>query len=333
MCIAFWQLTSGSSLAGSKEKSSAPLSPNQPKFVLAFNRDEFLDRPTKLAHYWEFSPAVLAPLDLMPPREEDRGTWLGVSRDGRIAVLTNYRELNGPQPNMLSRGRLVRHFLESARDSAFADVDAYAQHVLADRDRYAGFNLLLFDVLKDCAVYVTNRGPSGGTTDSTAATDDSQSPELQSPGYSRKLALNRVYGISNSTLDVEWPKVKKGKALVEQVLGNAASLKTMDNDELSNRLFEILSNRNTDNGVDCPKKLRDLEHFICIPRISSSNPTFSINSDYATRTAHVIIVNSDGKTNIYERSLYPENEEDIGPASGDDGSAVRKLELTIPGLA
>jgi uncharacterized protein with NRDE domain len=97
-----------------------------PRFplIVAANRDEFLERPTKPLHVWEDAPHILAGRD-----ELGGGTWLGMSTAGRFAAITNYRDLRRAEVPGPSRGALVKHVL---------------QHELGDLDtsQYAGFNLL-----------------------------------------------------------------------------------------------------------------------------------------------------------------------------------------------
>ena len=79
--------------------------PKFPLIVLA-NRDEFYERPTASAHYWNDAPHVLAGKDLL-----HGGTWLGVSKTGRFAAVTNFRDPSAPTGS-LSRGNLVGDFLK-----------------------------------------------------------------------------------------------------------------------------------------------------------------------------------------------------------------------------
>lgn len=167
--------------------------------VVAANRDEFHARPTAAAQYWEEAPHLLAGRDL-----EGGGTWLGVTRTGRFAALTNYRSARVQRTDAPSRGRLVSDFLLS-RTGPRAYVDAL-QARAAD---YNGFNLLVAD--EGRLHWYSNRG-----------------------GDARELAAG-VYGISNDLLDTPWPKVERGKRRFEEVTGAA----TID----VSALFDLLMDR------------------------------------------------------------------------------------------
>ncbi len=97
--------------------------------VVAANRDEFHGRPAARAAFWDDKPEVLAGRDL-----QARGTWMGVSRGGRFAAVTNYR--GGTEPGAeVSRGALVTRYL-----------DGISVPELAERkSAYSGFNLLASD--------------------------------------------------------------------------------------------------------------------------------------------------------------------------------------------
>jgi uncharacterized protein with NRDE domain len=107
-----------------------------PRFplVVAANRDEFHARPAARAGFWPDHPEILAGRDL-----EAKGTWMGVSRSGRFAAVTNYR--GGRDPNAAeSRGALVTGFLLSLLNSkAFMDETEKA------KNSFSGFNLLVAD--------------------------------------------------------------------------------------------------------------------------------------------------------------------------------------------
>lgn len=97
--------------------------------VVAANRDEFHGRPAARAAFWADKPEVLAGRDL-----QARGTWMGVSRSGRFAAVTNYR--GGTEPGAAeSRGALVTRYLEGVGVPELA----------ARKAAYSGFNLLASD--------------------------------------------------------------------------------------------------------------------------------------------------------------------------------------------
>ena len=99
--------------------------------VVAANRDEFHARPAARAGFWKDQPGILAGRDL-----EAKGTWMGVSRSGRFAAVTNYR--GGRDPNAAeSRGALVTGFLLKSQNP-----ESYISELSKRKDSYSGFNLL-----------------------------------------------------------------------------------------------------------------------------------------------------------------------------------------------
>lgn len=108
----------------------------RPLLTLAANRDEFFRRDAEPMHWWTDAPGVLAGRDLT-----GGGTWLGVSRDGRFAALTNYRAPSEMRPDAPTRGTLVSAFLAGERE---APLD-YLRRVAEQGHRYNGFNLLCGD--------------------------------------------------------------------------------------------------------------------------------------------------------------------------------------------
>ncbi|MCM2296124.1 NRDE family protein [Rhodoferax sp.] len=102
--------------------------------LLIANRDEFYARPTAPLHWWQ-DGGILAGRDL-----QAGGTWLGISRSGRLAALTNHRDPANMRTDAPSRGELVSAFLQT-ETSAFDYLDALAGRA----GHYNPFNLLVFD--------------------------------------------------------------------------------------------------------------------------------------------------------------------------------------------
>jgi uncharacterized protein with NRDE domain len=142
--------------------------------VIAANRDEFHARPAAPADWW--AEGWLAGRDL-----EAGGTWLGVARDGRYALLTNVREPRRHVPGAPSRGALVPGLLASGA----APADALAA-ALAAAAGHNGFNLL---------------------------TGDAHGAHWGSNRAGQPLPLARgIAGLSNAALDTPWPKVERTRA-------------------------------------------------------------------------------------------------------------------------
>ncbi len=146
------------------------------RLVIAANRDEFYDRPTNPLDFWEDAPYILGGRDL-----KGKGTWLGMTRTGRLGAITNFRDSGAVKTDVPSRGILVSDFL--AGDESPED---YLERMQTVGHRYNGFNLLIGD--ESGLFHYSNRG---------------EGIEKIMPG---------LYGLSNHLLDTPWPKVVKGKA-------------------------------------------------------------------------------------------------------------------------
>jgi uncharacterized protein with NRDE domain len=151
--------------------------------ILAANRDEFHQRPTKSMHFWQESPYILAGKDL-----EQGGTWMGINKDtGRFAALTNYRDpaaLNATAP---SRGGIIVDFLTTN-----ADINTHSIDFQKTAHAYNGFNLL-FGTKEELYWFCNVKN----------------SMEKVPPG---------VHGLSNRFLDTPWPKVESGKKALQKVI-------------------------------------------------------------------------------------------------------------------
>ena len=153
--------------------------------VVAANRDEFFERPASAAAFWDDAPEVLAGRDLSA-----RGTWLGVTRGGRFASITNYRNPAERMAAAPSRGHLVADFLAAAdRPSAYFALVAPKAH------EYNGFSMLAAD------------GSSLGFYSNREGLFHQIEPGL--------------HGLSNHLLDTPWPKVEKGKERLGALLAGS----------------------------------------------------------------------------------------------------------------
>jgi len=152
------------------------------KLILAANRDEFYNRPTLQAQFWGENNFIFSGRDV-----EVGGTWLGVNKNGRVAALTNYRDIRNIKIEAPSRGRLVTDFL-SGKTSA----DVYSKMLTESGNKYNGFNLIFGDLN---SVFYFN-------------TVSAKVEELN-PG---------IYSLSNHLLNSLWPKSQKINSLFNNVI-------------------------------------------------------------------------------------------------------------------
>jgi uncharacterized protein with NRDE domain len=166
--------------------------------ILASNRDEFYERPAAPAAFWDDSPELLAGRDL-----KQCGTWLGITKSGRVASLTNFRAPYSVMEDAPTRGELVTGFLKGREAPT-----SYIESICRNAPHYNGFNLLFGYV--DDLYYFSNKGNIF---------------EQVTPG---------LHGLSNQHLDTPWPKVEEGKKKLRSLLsaGNSFSPEA---------IFEILA--------------------------------------------------------------------------------------------
>jgi uncharacterized protein with NRDE domain len=171
-----------------------------PLFTLAANRDEFFHRTAQPIGWWDDARGVLAGRDLV-----GGGTWLGMSRHGRFAALTNYRAPHDMRADAPTRGTLVSDWLaceepafdagrnggenHDANDGEQETPLAYLRRVAQTGDLYNGFNLLVGDWTSRELAWYCNRS--------------NLAPALLAPG---------THGISNAILDTPWPKLVRKRA-------------------------------------------------------------------------------------------------------------------------
>lgn len=254
--------------------------------IFAGNRDEFRGRPAKPAHFWPEHPDLLAGRDL-----EAGGTWLGVTRGGRFATVTNYREPGERRPDARSRGDLVVDFLTGS-DPA----ESYLTKLQDRADDYNGFNLILGT--PDELYYFSNRGAreNGGVADpdrsgETAKRVSGGESTVGSPGRIHELEPG-VYGLSNEQLDTPWPKVRRAKSLFHKAIGEYGAA--------PEPLLEMLADRERAQDGELPSTGLTQEWERALSSI------FISGKEYGTRASTVVLWHRDGGVTFVERSFGPE---------------------------
>ncbi|OSC97488.1 DUF833-domain-containing protein [Trametes coccinea BRFM310] len=297
MCVGFWSL-------------------EHPEYalILCSNRDEFLSRPTAPAHWHSFGPIkavdseegpVLSGRDLLAG-----GTWAGVSRTGRVALLTNVTEPFRKYES--SRGDLTSSFLlpKDPKATLQAEIDEF---LLENRGRsYAGFNLLLLSpapappgsdsgTLSLDGAFATNSG-GGGPITARMLTKG----ERQCGGISN--------GVDHHGAN-EWPKVKHGIQTLHEVLNSLPQDATEA--EIVERLFALLTWKSEHAPID-RSELRNtilVDPLLIQTKESSDEPCPNY---YGTRLSTVILIRRDGTALFIERDVWTLDDKGC-VARGDPG--------------
>ncbi|MDP5008308.1 MAG: NRDE family protein [Glaciimonas sp.] len=158
--------------------------------IAAANRDEFYARASQHAAWWEDRPNIYAGRDL-----QSGGTWLGITRTGRFAAITNIRAPEDNRGDAPSRGELVANFLDSQVSAA-----DYIAQIKPQANVYNGFNLLIGDGQQ--LHWYSNKGDA-----------DVRNGQPLAPG---------IYGLSNGLFDNCWPKIVRTKAQFSSLLCQSA---------------------------------------------------------------------------------------------------------------
>jgi uncharacterized protein with NRDE domain len=254
------------------------------RFVLAANRDEFYGRPTAPLDWWtpDAGAGAAGPRIQRAPKAHLRGwlgrepqilggrdlraggTWLGLVRPGRLALVTNVREPAPIDPAAPSRGAIVPAWI--AGDATFEDL------ALAVTGRgYAGVNVVAVDAPAGAAFYASNRAPS------------------------QRIEPGAVHAVSNAALDTPWPKVVRLKQRMAAAVGEGGMEST---DELIRALFDALS----DDGLAPDAELPTTGVPLALERQLSSAFIRTPDEAYGTRCSTVIVVDREA-LHVHERTF------------------------------
>ncbi len=297
--------------------------------ILIDNRDEYLNRPTAPASWWPGPHShILGGRDLLRPVH---GTWLGITKQGRIAVLTNFKEDGPPPQGVVSRGAIIRAFLTDFHSST----EAFVREVVASgvsRDA-GGFSLICGDVGKPLAV-ISNRAAS----------------EAEIPWIHPETA--QTVGLSNAAFgDHGWKKVADGEKMLANAIRNSVDSGESEDDFIQ-RLIQLLStdtlNRIEEDG-DLATYINQLRNTIYVPAIgrqaelhadeigaatkkdkvtviTHDDQILGISGLYGTQKQTVVLVDHSGKIRFFERTLYDSDGRPVSTGQGDlnFGFAIEK---------
>mgnify|MGYP001162294300 FL=1 len=152
--------------------------------VAVANRDEFHARPAVPLEEWSDDPGVLAGRDL-----RSGGTWLGVSRQGQFALLTNFRDPDGFAEGRPSRGSVVTDLLKGREPAGLSAMNPLNACHATPHDAY----------------FLTNY-----------------------PGPQYAKLDGGIHGLSNGAFDKPWPKTRQlGTALGAWLKGETGDVEPL----------------------------------------------------------------------------------------------------------
>ncbi|KAL8790789.1 MAG: hypothetical protein Q9213_000413 [Squamulea squamosa] len=296
--------------------------------ILINNRDEYLKRPTSPAQWWP-SPNdhILGGRDLLRPVQ---GTWLGITKQGRLAVLTNFREEGLLTQEARSRGALVNAFLMQDRYSD-EDTASFAQNLVESEGLagVGGFSLVCGKIGKPLAV-ISNRTPS-----------------VEGLAWIAK-ERGETVGLSNTTfVDRSWPKVTSGETLMNSAIERSVQ-RQHDKETLVGEMMELLSTdtlARRKQGESWKSYMREIPKTIFIPVVGGegmeqthADELAAGNSDikaqvqhhvdqtqaqeglsglYGTQKQTVVLIDHQGHVTFVERTLYDAATQPIQGAERD----------------
>ncbi|KAK2737871.1 hypothetical protein FQN55_000883 [Onygenales sp. PD_40] len=299
--------------------------------ILIDNRDEFLHRPTASANWWPDSKShILASRDLA---RAEHGTWLGVTKQGRIAVLTNYREQSSSQAvGVRSRGSIVNSFLELPPDSKTTTED-YVEDLVAggDAQQAGGFSLACGSV----------RGPLAVVSNRVAAKEGIEWIAKEK---------GETVGLSNTAFgDRSWKKINDGERLMKEAIEESVKMGETE-DELVQRFLKLLSidtlprldEVGAEGGLETyinllresifvpvigdDKEIKRQVDEVCTSKIHEKVEVVANRPEdhhaymrglYGTQTQTVVLVHESGRVKYFERTLYNHRAEEIPLGKGD----------------
>ncbi|XP_072000569.1 transport and Golgi organization protein 2 homolog isoform X1 [Engystomops pustulosus] len=239
------------------------------RLILAANRDEYYRRPSKPADFWPSNNEILSGLDMETGKEG--GTWLGITKRGKFAALTNYLQPK-IDVNAKGRGALVANFLTSDLDSF-----TYMKKISSEGHLYNAFNLLAADFNNSKGDVVYYYGSKG-----------ERDPLPLKPG---------LYGLSCGLLDTPWKKLQHGKNLFADIIKKSQDIARED---LVQELIKVMNNEEPqlpDTAIE--EQGKDFVR----PILSSYSAVCVRCPGYGTRTNTIVLIDGEGQVTFTERTM------------------------------
>lgn len=217
---------------------------------------------------------------------------MGVTRQGKVAVLTNYREdSTSAAIGIYSRGAIVNNWLIGSTDKR-DDTEEFVQSIVANPEvrQVGGFSLVCGRINEPLAI-VSNR-----------STDMDQITWVATE-------KNQTRGLSNTSFDDRsWPKIINGEkeATIETYIQH-----------LHKTIFVPRIGTPNDPDQDAEDiAAAQVQDEIYTPANGAPNQSFTCGS-YGTQKQTVLLARPDGRVRYFERTLYDNDAKPVPIGQGD----------------
>lgn len=262
---------------------------------------------------------------------------MGVTKQGKVAVLTNYREdVSSDAVGVYSRGRIVNSWLTSDPSENQSTHD-FVQTMVASSEakQVGGFSLVCGRINEPLAI-VSNRSSDMDHITWVAS------------------GKNQTRGLSNTSVDDRsWPKIIKGEELMQIAIEDHVQANE-DENALVERLLGVLSAdtlpRLSEENASVDAYIKHLRKSIFVPVIGTEedpgraeeetaaadvedtqekpaanglNQNYS-TGPYGTQKQTILLARPDGRVRYFERTLYDNNAQAVPIGQGD-----QSIEFTI----
>lgn len=263
-------------------------------------------------------------------QRESQGTWLGITKQGRLALLTNFKDEDDPAVEQRSRGEIAKTYLCVPPDSNETSRD-FAKRLVEKEgvQGVGGFSLIFGQLRKDRSTglraplgVISNRTPDAEGVKWVAGEGD------ETQAWTCSLSNSR-YGTN------AWPKVVKAEKLLDEAIQQSVKANE-SHDELVNRFFELLRTDDLPRpkpGQSWKEFSYELRNSIFIPAYATQDedPTKPAEhpakleresenlhrGSYGTQKQTVILVDHEGEVTFTERTLFDDNARYLGPEGKD----------------
>ena len=268
--------------------------PQYPLIVCA-NRDEFRQRPTQGAHYWESCPTILAGKDL-----QAGGTWLGVTHTGQFAAVTNIRQPGSVAEHKSSRGELVTRALLPFSEEVNTSSDLSCKSTKQSLDKTVRSERNQYGVNDE---WLKNNSDNYGPFNLVYGNSDQLFCYNSIAKEQQQLSVG-FHAISNGALDDIWPKMRKGVSQLKELVLSENS----PTEIIELRLISLLQDQNQADDHELPDTgiPKNWEK-----RLSS---IFIKGIEYGTRSSSIITVSKLGELTFNEWE-YDQNSETLATSS------------------